>query len=227
MRLVVPNLVTSANIAAGFLSIAAAAEGRFEVAVYLLIAAVLLDTLDGPVARKLDATSKFGQEMDSFSDALSFGAAPALLVYWAVLEPMGWMGLASGLLFLLAAVFRLARFNLTSDAHEKSGRTLGFPTPIGAGYLMAVTLMRDQLSPTAAALIVLGMAALMVSRVRLPQIKGRGVASYAIMIGIVNYFVVAIWPNWYTIGWWNIWNVVTFWVARVETRKLARLESSV
>ena len=71
----IPNSVTAANIVVGFVSMLAAADGRFNLAVYLLVCAVLLDMADGLLARKLHVTSKFGQEMDSLSDSLSFCAA--------------------------------------------------------------------------------------------------------------------------------------------------------
>ena len=75
--LFVPNSVTAANIVVGFIAMLAAADGKFRLAVYLLFIAMLLDLVDGRLARKLGATSKFGQEMDSLSDSLSFCAAPA------------------------------------------------------------------------------------------------------------------------------------------------------
>jgi CDP-diacylglycerol--serine O-phosphatidyltransferase len=69
--------------------------------------------------------------MDSFCDALSFCAAPAFLAFEAVLQPLGSAGVAAAVFYLLAGVFRLARFNLTSDVHVKASRTVGVPTPIG------------------------------------------------------------------------------------------------
>ena len=106
-RLLAPNLVTAANIVAGFLAMLAAAEGRYDLSVRLLLLALTLDTLDGVVARWLGATSEFGQELDSFSDALSFGAAPAFLVQRALLGPLGALGVVVSVVYLLAAVIRL------------------------------------------------------------------------------------------------------------------------
>jgi CDP-diacylglycerol---serine O-phosphatidyltransferase len=217
IRFVIPNLVTSANIALGFLSIPAAAGGRFELAVYLLVGAVLLDMADGQVARRLKATGEFGQQLDSLSDAMSFCAAPALLAYWSVLHRLGWPGLAISVCYLVAGVLRLARFNVSSDAHSKESRTTGLPTPIGAGYLMAIALMRDHLPPLAAAAVVLAIAALMVSRLPFPAVKGRKAATYAIVVGLANYLAVVLWPNWYTVAWWNLWNVAIILIARFES----------
>ena len=215
----IPCSVTFANIAVGFTSMLVAAAGRFDTSVYLLVVAILLDLTDGRLARSLGATSPFGQQLDSFSDALSFGAAPAFLVHQAVLRELGGVGAAAALAFVLAGVFRLARFNLLSDAHEKAARTLGVPIPIGAGYLMAVVLMRGQLpTPWAAAVVVL-VAALMVSHWRLPDLKGRGLVSAMLIVGIFNYLAVVARPNWYTVGWWNLWNVLILAAAHREDHR--------
>jgi CDP-diacylglycerol--serine O-phosphatidyltransferase len=188
--------------------------------------AVLLDLFDGKVARRLNATSKFGQELDSFSDALSFCAAPAFLAYSAVLRSLETGGVVVALVYLLAGVYRLARFNLTTDAHSKARSTIGVPTPVGAGYVMALVLMRDQVSAPIAALVLLTMAGLMVSRFQLPEFRGKGAVTWALMIGILNYFAVVAWPNWYTVGWWNLWNVVILLVAKSEDRRFQEASST-
>ena len=178
----------------GFLAIIAASEQRFSLAVYLLLLAILLDMFDGRVARLLNATTKIGQEMDSFSDALSFCAAPAVLAWQAILRPLDGLGVALSTLFLLAGVWRLVRFNLTSEIHAKATHTVGVPTPVAASYVMALVLMRDRISPPMAAFVVLVMALLMISRLRLPELTGRGVVTYALLVGVLNYFAVIFWP---------------------------------
>ncbi|MGD9254061.1 MAG: CDP-diacylglycerol--serine O-phosphatidyltransferase [Holophagae bacterium] len=215
-RTLAPNAVTSANIAAGFMAMVAAADGRYELSVYLLVVAILCDVLDGTIARLLGATSEFGQEMDSFSDAISFGVAPAFLVYVAVLRPAGFWGLAVSLIYLLAGVTRLTRFVLTTDAHSKALRTTGAPIPIAAGYVMAAVLMRDSMSVGAVIAVVLVMAVLMISKIRLPNLKGRNLVSAMLLVGIVNYLVVVFWPSWISIGWWNVWNVLILLAARIQ-----------
>jgi len=219
-RVLAPSAVTSANIAAGFMAMVAAADGRFELAVYLLVIAVLCDVLDGTLARLLGATSDFGQEMDSFSDAISFGVAPAFLVYLAVLRPLGFWGLMVSLIYLLAAVTRLTRFVLTSDAHVKELRTTGAPTPAAASYLMAAVLMRDALPALPVALLVVIASVLMVSRIRLPSLRGKNLVTAMMLVGIVNYLVFVFRPGWLTVGWWNIWNVGILVVARLQTDRL-------
>lgn len=220
-RAVVPATATAANIAAGFFALLAAARGRPEIAVYFLLAAIMLDMTDGRLARRLRATSAFGQQLDSLSDALSFGVAPAFLVFQANLEPLGIPGALVALVYVLAGVFRLARFNLLSNAHEKSRRTTGIPIPIGAGYVMVAVLMRDELPPWVAASVVLAMAAGMVSRWRLPDLKGTNLVSAMLLVGLLNYFAVVLWPSWTTVIWWNIWNVFILIAASLEDRRLA------
>lgn len=225
-RLFVPNAVTAANVVVGFVSMLAAADGRYELAVYLLLIAILLDVADGRLARWLKATSKFGQEMDSLSDALSFCAAPAFLAHQALLGSLRGFGALVSSLYLVAGIYRLARFNLTSNVHAKARKTLGLPTPIGAGYLMVLVLMRDSIPEAAAAAVVLGMAMLMVSRISLPELHGRGPVAVTMLIGVANYLAIMVWPNWYTIAWWNLWNVVILFAARAEDRRLELSEST-
>ena len=217
-RFVIPNLLTAANVGMGMLSILAAARGQFDLAVYLLVAAVILDMADGPAARLLKGTSRFGQQMDSLSDCASFCVAPALLVYWAVLHELGRFGTAVVFVYLICGVLRLARFNVSEDAHSKSHRSVGLPVPVSAGYLMAVALMRDHLTPVAAVAVVLFMAGMMISRLPLPNTKGKKTVA-AVLVAVLNYVAVVIWPNWYTVAWWNIWNVVLVVVAAREARQ--------
>lgn len=217
--LFIPNAVTAANVAVGFLSMLAAADGRFELAVYLLLVAILLDAADGRLARALKVTSKFGQEMDSLSDTVSFCVAPALLVQRAVLQPLDGVGVLVAVAYVLAGVFRLARFNLTSDVHAKARRTTGVPTPVAAAYLMVLVLVADRVPAAAGAAVVLTMAMLMVSRIPLPELHGRGRVSAALLVGGLCYFAVIAWPNWYTISWWNLWNVVILLTTRAEDRR--------
>ncbi len=220
-RYLAPNGVTAANISCGFISMIVAADGKYDLAVYLLVVAVVLDTLDGNIARWLDATSEFGQEMDSFSDALSFGAAPAFLIYHAVLREMEPVGLTVALVYLLCAVLRLTRFNISSDAHCKERRTIGVPVPVAASYLMVATLMRDQVRPSHVAFLVLLFGGLMVSRLQLPNLKGRNLVTLMLMVGIVNYLAVVFRPGWGTIIWWNVWNVLILVAAWIRERRVA------
>lgn len=211
--LFVPNAVTGANIVVGFIAMIAAADGKFRLAVILLTVAMLLDLADGRVARMLHATSKFGQEMDSLSDSLSFCVAPAFLVHQAILRPLEGPGVFVAVSFVLAGVYRLARFNLTSDEHQKESRTIGVPTPVAAGYMLALVLMRDQIPAPAAATLVLLFAILMLSHWHLPEVQPHGLLGLAFGVGLLSYLALIARPSWYTLGWWNVWNLVILAIA--------------
>jgi CDP-diacylglycerol--serine O-phosphatidyltransferase len=217
----VPCAITGANLAAGFVSMLLATTGRFPLAVYVLCIAIVLDLLDGRAARALRATSEFGRQLDSFSDACSFGVAPALLVYMALLRDLGWVGILVAVIYMLAGMFRLARHNMLSDAHAKATRTMGMPIPIAASYLMAITLMRTEMAPIVAAAVVMLMAFFMATRWKLPELKGMGPVTFLMVIGIINYLVFVSLPNWYTFGWWTFWNLLIVGAARTEDRRHA------
>ncbi len=217
-RIWIPTCLTAANIGLGFGSMLAAAQAQFDMAVYMLYFAVLLDVLDGKVARWLHATSEFGKELDSFSDAISFGAAPAFLVYQTDLSSLGAAGIGAAVAYLLAGVLRLARFNLISDAHGKASRSVGVPIPVAAGYLMAAALMRDRMPASVTAIVVVFMALAMVSKWSLPMIKGMGLATTMILFAMVAYTFVVIRPSWLTIGVWNVCCLLAALAARAENR---------
>ena len=115
IRLVVPNLITILAICAGLTGIRLAFEGRYELAVAMVLVAVFLDGIDGRVARLMKATSKFGAQMDSLADIVNFGVAPALVVYVYALDEARSLGWIAALIYTIAAGLRLARFNGTHD----------------------------------------------------------------------------------------------------------------
>lgn len=138
-RFVVPNAVTVGNLFCGFLTIIYAATGRFEKAVVAILIALLLDGLDGRVARRLNATSKFGVEFDSFSDLVSFGVAPAMLLYfWAFQVHADEFGVFVGFVYTLCAAGRLARFNISEE--NLSGFE-GLASPAAASLLASVVYL--------------------------------------------------------------------------------------
>ena len=113
MATLLPNLFTTANLAAGFYSIVQSGEGEFERAAVALIFAAVFDILDGRLARLAHATSRFGSEYDSIADTVWFGVAPALLAFNAEqLHVLGWTGWVMGFMFTAGAALRLARFNV-------------------------------------------------------------------------------------------------------------------
>lgn len=135
----VPSFVTVVGIFCGFLAIVSAFKGNFVYASRCILIAVVLDGLDGRIARRLNATSPFGREFDSLSDVVSFGVAPAVLVYcWAFVRTADEFGVLVVFLFLVCGATRLARFNVAATEEEvKSGFT-GMPIPGAAAAIVSV-----------------------------------------------------------------------------------------
>ncbi len=137
----IPNMVTIGSMAAGLTAMQKAIDGQFQDAVLLILVACILDTLDGALARLLNATSKFGAELDSLSDFLSFGVAPAMILYLWVLQDAGRIGWMAALVFVIACGLRLARFNTMQAANDRPEWARyffsGVPAPAGAGLVLA------------------------------------------------------------------------------------------
>lgn len=173
LRALVPNAITAAALCAGLTGIRFAIAGDFEKSVQAVILAGLLDGIDGRAARLLKAQTKFGAELDSLADAISFGVAPALIVYlWTLRElpSLGWM---SALAFAICCVLRLARFNsrldLPDQPHKEAGFLTGVPAPVGAGlaflplYFWIATGEHEFSHPIAVSVWMLLIAFLMIS----------------------------------------------------------------
>jgi CDP-diacylglycerol---serine O-phosphatidyltransferase len=130
-RSVIPNMFTAMNLFSGFLSIINASQGKFFYAAWLIIIAAVFDALDGAVARLTKSSSELGVELDSLSDIVSFGAAPAFLLYTTHLFQHNAIGTLISASLILAGGFRLARFNVQLTGFEKSFFK-GLPIPIAA-----------------------------------------------------------------------------------------------
>ena len=137
---VLPNLITSGSLFAGFYSIASTYVGQFEKAAIAIIAGAILDGLDGRVARMTRTTTKFGVEYDSLADLVTFGVAPAFLVYGWALSPYGRWGWLAAFLYLVCGALRLARFNVQINTVEK-GKFNGLPIPAAATFVAAMIIM--------------------------------------------------------------------------------------
>jgi len=124
---VVPSLITLGNLAAGVMSVLYASQGHLTSAAWAIIAGMIMDIMDGRVARWTGCTSEFGVELDSLCDLVTFGVAPGILMYWLALEPLGRPGYAIAILFAICAALRLARFNLRSRTGEVTTYFVGQP----------------------------------------------------------------------------------------------------
>jgi CDP-diacylglycerol--serine O-phosphatidyltransferase len=126
-----PSALTSANMFFGFLSIIKAISGEPLIAGWLIIIAAILDALDGKVARLMDKGSHFGLELDSISDIVSFGVAPAILMYEVYLQKLEFFGLVAAFIYLLCGGFRLAWYNVIANPKVKK-EYIGLPIPTAA-----------------------------------------------------------------------------------------------
>ncbi len=170
-----PSIVTVGNLFCGWACIVFAMRGDLATAAPFVGIAVVLDMLDGRIARLTNTTSSFGVEFDSLADVISFGLAPAVLAFAWGLEDLGRVGWAAGFVYVTAAAMRLARFNIQSALVDKR-YFIGMPTPAAAGVaastIFAYPVPLEGYPQAAAALaVVLVPAALMVSTIRFRSFK--------------------------------------------------------
>lgn len=132
---ILPNLITTGNLFFGFFSIVKGLQGNFLWASGAILLAAIFDVLDGRVARMTKSTSEFGVQYDSLCDLVSFGLAPALLMYQSGLNELGRLGWIVCFLFLACGALRLARFNVQSSIGKASGDFTGLPIPMAAGVV--------------------------------------------------------------------------------------------
>jgi CDP-diacylglycerol--serine O-phosphatidyltransferase len=140
---ILPNLFTLAALFGGFYGIVMAMDGRFDLAAVGVFCAMVLDSLDGRVARMTNTQSAFGEQMDSLSDMVSFGAAPALIAYTWSLKDLGRWGWIAAFVYCSCAALRLARFNVNTGVVDKR-YFQGLPSPAAAALVAGfIWLMND------------------------------------------------------------------------------------
>lgn len=193
-----PNLFTTGALFGGFFAIIAAMGGHYNHAAWAIFAAQVLDGFDGRVARMTHTESAFGVEYDSLSDMVSFGLAPAIVVYSWALQPLGKFGLATAFVFAACAAIRLARFNThvgTTDSHYFTG--LASPpaaTLVASGVWLGSDLELTVMISVVAALLVAFVGVLMVSNLKYLSFKGldknRRVPFVAMLITLLVFIAV-------------------------------------
>lgn len=202
---VLPNLMTTANLFCGFYSMIFSIQSEFKSASIAIVIAAIFDLLDGRLARLTHATSKFGAEYDSLCDLVSFGVAPAMLMYLWVLEPFGRVGMMAAFLFAACGALRLARFNVQVGVVEKNFFQ-GLPIPMAAGIVASSFMAFDDLGldPTEwRGLLLLGMVVLlaivMVSNFRYRSFKDLDLKERLpfkyLLLGVVILVIVALHPE--------------------------------
>ena len=171
----IPNILTRAALCSGLTGIRFALQGEMRLAVIAIIVAAIFDALDGRVARRLGVTSRFGAELDSLSDFLCFGVAPALVLYLASLSQAGALGWVVTLMFPICSALRLARFNtaLVSDTPPPvwtGSYFTGVPAPAGALVALMPLMLSFEIEAawprhaTVVGVVLVGVGGLMVSR---------------------------------------------------------------
>jgi len=174
LRYLLPNFFTALSIFVGVISMIASIKGEFEKAAWLIFLSLLLDGLDGRVARWTNSCSKFGIEFDSLADIVAFGVAPALLLYQSIGHHYGKFGTLVSALFVVFGAIRLARFNVMAPTSEPSV-FIGIPIPTAAISVAGWVLLylkygwEDLQFPIL--LFALGISLLMVSNIRYPSFK--------------------------------------------------------
>ncbi len=171
----IPNFLTILAISAGMSAIRFGLEDRWEPAALAILAAAILDALDGRIARILKGASKFGAELDSLSDFISFGVAPAMMLYLWAMQDVGRFGWMLTLLFSVSMALRLARFNTMLEDEDRPAWTnnffAGVPAPAAAGLVLMPMILSFQLgdeffrSPVVVSIYLVGVSALVVSSI--------------------------------------------------------------
>ena len=161
-----PSVITSVNLLAGMAALIYTLQGSYHQGAAMVLVAAVLDGLDGRVARKMGTSSEFGKQLDSLADLVSFGVAPAILVFAWQLADLGMLGIIATMAFVLCGALRLARFNVLNI----SDYFVGIPITI-AGSLVALLVFWASSLPGAVSAFIVGLlAVMMVSRLKFPKI---------------------------------------------------------
>ena len=201
---ILPNLFTTAALFAGFYAIVQAMNNRFEHAAVAIFIAMVLDGLDGRVARLTRTQSAFGAEYDSLSDMVSFGAAPALVIYEWALKGMGKLGWIAAFIYCAGAALRLARFNTMLDVQDKR-YFQGLPSPAAAALVAGLVWVMIDNNYTGdearwyACILTIFAGVTMVSNIRYHSFKDinlrRSVPFFAVFAIVLFYLLVSSYPQ--------------------------------
>lgn len=163
---IVPSLFTLANLVFGVMSLIYTMSEQYLLSGVMILLCMIMDVLDGKIARKLDVSSNFGKELDSLADVVSFGVAPAILVYAQVLIAYKWLGLVAIIWFAIAGALRLARFNVQTF----TGSFQGVPITAAGSLMALLNLLPDQIPPLVFLVLTPVLGFLMVSKIKVPKL---------------------------------------------------------
>ena len=195
---VLPNLFTSASLFGGFYAIIAAIHGRYEAAAIAIIISCVFDGLDGRIARFTHTATPFGNEYDSLSDLVAFGAAPAILAYLWALEPFGRLGWLAAFMYVICGALRLARFNVQKDRVDAKF-FIGLPIPAAACFIASLILFTSALGgitkskPIIIIVMIYVLSFLMVSTVNylsFKEVNIRHRKPFNVLVSIILIFTV-------------------------------------
>lgn len=230
-----PNIVTVLALCAGMTGIRFALAGQWENAVLAIVIGGVLDASDGRLARILGASTRFGAELDSLSDVISFGVAPAIVLYVWVMAAAGSVGWALVLLYCVCVALRLARFNTVLDEPKPAWANqffTGVPAPAGAGLVLLPMMLSFQTTDGGIfhtvylnALVIVVVSMLLVSRiptfsfkrVRVPQ---QGVLPLLLLVGVMAAFLVG--APWATLAVVGLLYSASIPLGYLSYRRLAR-----
>jgi CDP-diacylglycerol--serine O-phosphatidyltransferase len=224
-----PQLLTTANLAAGFYAIVKASSGQVLIASYAIFIAAVFDILDGRAARMTGNVSRFGAEYDSIADTVSFGVAPAVLAFYAGhFADLGWTGWVMAFTYTACASLRLARFNVRSGRYQ--GRFDGLPSPAGAGMVVSAVWFKNflvgpevglGLPPIVPAMGVAGLGLLMVSPIPYHSFKnvrfGRSYSATVVPVIISLLLILEPGLNFFLVGLAYVISGPAGYVWRVQT----------
>ncbi|HYB42059.1 MAG TPA: CDP-diacylglycerol--serine O-phosphatidyltransferase [Candidatus Methylomirabilis sp.] len=228
-----PSLLTTGNLFCGFLALVLTADGRMVEAAVAIFVAMVMDTLDGKVARLTRTTTQFGVEFDSLADVVSFCVAPAFMLYTLALGRLGRAAWLGAFLFVICGALRLARFNVHTGASDRR-YFVGLPTPAAAGVVASVVLLTGdgEISRWQGAAIAAGtyiVALLMVSTFRYYSFKeidfARRRPTGVLLVVVLGVLIVATHPQWFLFGLFSVYVLSgpsrPLWAPRREALLLA------
>ena len=161
----IPSIFTLANLLLGVLSLIFTMDDQFKRSAVMILLAMVLDGMDGRLARRLDATSPFGKELDSLADLVSFGVAPAILLYALGIKNLGLLGLSLTLAFALCGAIRLAKFNTLNI----SNYFIGVPITAAGSLVALLSLLYNELPAIVFPIVMVLLSYLMVSNIKVPK----------------------------------------------------------
>ena len=202
-----PNILTTFGLFAGFFAIVLATKGQYADAAVAIFIAMLWDGLDGREARLTNTQSEFGEQYDSMADLVSFGVAPALLMYFYLFENLGKIGWIAAFIYVAAGALRLARFNTQIGVEDKR-YFQGLPSPAAAALVAGMVWAKEMIGPSiydeqyltvSAWIILVSAGILMVSNVRyysFKEINFKGRSSFKLLLlATLILVVISLWPS--------------------------------